>query len=679
MLQGGVGRINFAGNEGPLASVMKSALTEWLRGERDRVDMSYPRDLTGVVEERLAMALGSRALIVPPLKHADKYFRFDASRETWLTSPAPVDRVFTEWVPLDFGDRASDTSLSSTIVGCPYGGPEDLNRAMVRIGRGADATESVEYDLQAEAPVADGLRVPRSVHDLSWDGPDAILVTRRSTGPDGADQWVVDRIIRGCERSERLHTYAVERVVASLVRDATADEPRYFSTEWLDHRRRRYRVGFGRAPSSTWQDLPVPPDVRTLLQGEWAVLLPLATWTPHLTTFGPGDVLVARLDDLLTAPDRIRRVWTCGPNERLARLVLTRRHVVATLRRPTRTAVISVRMADGAVVELSSVDGSYMLRTSPVDVLDDRTAEDVWMVSSGPTQPPSLHLLRAGEAQRCALVQPGRRSFRHERYDTRTVETVAGGHRLRYTLVAPRDTDPKSPTPVVVSGYGGFNVPETVDYLDVTGPSWLDPVRADERPGAFVFAHVAQGVDRGAPPWIRLESATQHFLAVVDHLIAEGLSRSGLVGASGVSHGSLLVMNAVLQRPDLFGAVACRSGVFDLIDYPVLDGTAWTDEYGDPRDEMEREHIRRVSPVHRSPSNGSLPPALLWCAADDDRVDPTHSRRMTQRLRALGGRAWYLESPAGGHDGLGVTAAGNRGHAITGLFFRRYLTHASAR
>jgi prolyl oligopeptidase len=544
---------------------------------------------------------------------------------------------------------------------------------MVRIGRGTDATESVEYDLDEEDAIVGGLFVPRSVHELSWDGPEAILVTRRSALPDGSHRWVVDRLVRGRAEAERVHTYPADRVAASLTRDPTAPGPRYVSTEWLDHRRRSYRLRVGDGTAGEWHDLPLPPDVRVVLHGEWAVLIPLGTWTHGVSTFRRGDVLVTEVADLLNDVRRVRRVWTSVPGVQLARVVLTRNYIVATLRGPVRTSVISVRLADGVVRELCAEDSSFALRPVAVDPLADRSADDVWVTSSGATRPPSLHRFRVADGAPPLLVQPRRAAFRHDHYDTRTVEAIVDGLRVKYTIVAPRREDHASDTSVVVSGYGGFSVPETVDYLDITGPSWLDPLSSEELPAAFVFAHVAHGSKSGAQPWERLEGAAERFLAVVDHLVAEGVSRPGLIGASGASHGSLLVMNAVLTRPELFGAVVCRSGVFDLVDFPVLDGTAWLDEYGDPRDERQRRKIALVSPMHRVPAAGSLPPALFWCAADDDRVAPTHSRRMTKRLRELGGSALYLESPVGGHDGLGTTAAGTQGHAITGTFFRRHL------
>lgn len=655
------------------------AVREWLSEEAARTAVLFPPSATAKLEAKLAAALQGRGQAIAPIKHADRFYRFDAATDTWVTAPVLSDGDIGLWRSLRFGSIVSRTSLSSAIVSCPYPSVDQMRgtRAMVRIAGGTDATESIEYELEAEQEVSDGLRVPRSTHEVSWDGPDAVLVTHRDRQGDGTMVWAVDRLIRGApwEEAVRVHTFPENRVAASMRRDSLIRPARYFSVEWPDHRSRVYHVLVGEDPQADrWRQIPVPHHVRVTLTGQWAVLIPTRAWTIGATTFAPSEILIAPLVDLLERADSVRRLWAGGPGERLVRVVFTRDLVVVTVERASTTRLISLDPVDGVERLLHVEDRSLSLRTTPVDVADPSYSDDVWVGVSGPTTPPTLARVRARDPSSFRVVRQGIAAFGHEQFTARTGVVTVDGHTVKYTLVAPRDLVRDESNAVVVSAYGGFNVPETLDYLDVTGPTWLDCQCAGGRKGVYVFVHVAPTQRETSSPWSRLSESTNQLLAVIDDLIRQGVTRPGLVGLTGVSHGSLLVMNAALARPSMFGAIVCRSGVFDLLRFPELDGRSWVTEYGDPTIPAQRKAMRSVSPLHRGIGPGKMPAALIWCAADDDRVSPVHSRTMVARLRALGGDVLYLESPHGGHDGLGSNLSGVHGHAVVGRFFCRHLT-----
>jgi prolyl oligopeptidase len=352
----------------------------------------------------------------------------------------------------------------------------------------------------------------------------------------------------------------------------------------------------------------------------------------------------------------------------------SRNHALLVVSGDRATELLAVNVHTGALRSVVRAKAGTAAHAVAVDVTDEACADEFWVQTSGPVTPPTLTRVDLSRETRRWLVDESPPTFRHQDFVVRFAHTQAGpGGPVKYVVVAPANMPLDGENPTVLSGYGGFNFPERLDYLDLTGPTWLDRPGQDGRRSVFVFAYVGTTPAPEVPPWERLARSVDRFLAVAEQLCRDGVTRPSRLGALGESHGGLLVANAMVTRPRAFGAVACRSAVLDLLRYTELDGTAWTGEYGDPRDPSSRSALRGVSPCHRVAAGENYPPVLLSASSTDDRVSPAHSRKMTARLRAAGGTALYLESADGGHDGLGTTPAGARGLALTAAFFRRHL------
>jgi prolyl oligopeptidase len=68
-----------------------------------------------------------------------------------------------------------------------------------------------------------------------------------------------------------------------------------------------------------------------------------------------------------------------------------------------------------------------------------------------------------------------------------------------------------------------------------------------------------------------------------------------------------------------------------------LLGEAWTNEYGSPEDPEAFEYLHDYSPYHNvSPDDAdAYPDTLVWTAAGDTRVHPSHARKMTALLQEV--------------------------------------------
>ena len=195
--------------------------------------------------------------------------------------------------------------------------------------------------------------------------------------------------------------------------------------------------------------------------------------------------------------------------------------------------------------------------------------------------------------------------------------------------------------PVLLSGYGGFNINRTPAYDPGNFP-FLD------RGGVFALANLRGGGEYGeqwhrAGMLERKQNVFDDFIAAAEFLVAGGYTRPGRLAIEGGSNGGLLVGAVMLQRPDLFGAVLCRVPVADMLRYHLFTvGRFWIPEYGSADDPDQFAYLLRYSPYHNVRDGVRYPPALVMTADTDDRVDPGMAKKFAARLQAAGAGGPFL-------------------------------------
>ena len=202
-------------------------------------------------------------------------------------------------------------------------------------------------------------------------------------------------------------------------------------------------------------------------------------------------------------------------------------------------------------------------------------------------------------------------------------------------------------------GYGGFEVSLTPGYSGELGAAWL------EAGNCHVVANIRGGGEYG-PNWHKMalkenrQKAYEDFFAVAEQLIERGVTSPSRLACRGGSNGGLLVGNALVQRPDLFGAVVCQVPLLDMRRYSkLLAGASWMAEFGDP-DTSDWEYIQKFSPYHLLDPATKYPKTLFTTSTRDDRVHPAHARKMVYKM--LDGQEtrsglFYYENIEGGHGG----------------------------
>ena len=207
------------------------------------------------------------------------------------------------------------------------------------------------------------------------------------------------------------------------------------------------------------------------------------------------------------------------------------------------------------------------------------------------------------------------------------------GTRVSMFLVRRRGLERDGNRPVLLSGYGGFNISLTPAF-DPSNFVLLDAG------GIYAVANLRGGGEYGedwhqAGMFERKQNVFDDFIAAAGWLAESGWSRAGRIVIEGGSNGGLLTAAVMLQRPELFGAVVCRVPVADMLRYHRFTvGRFWISEYGSSDNPDQFPYLLAYSPYHNVQEGRRYPPILIATADTDDRVSPGMAKKFAARLQA---------------------------------------------
>ena len=249
------------------------------------------------------------------------------------------------------------------------------------------------------------------------------------------------------------------------------------------------------------------------------------------------------------------------------------------------------------------------------------------------TEPPAWFAVEAGqsEPQKTALVSTSPVSFSDIEV-SREFATSKDGTKIPLNIVRRKGTKLDGSNPTLLYGYGGYGISMSPSF-DFTRRLWFD------RGGVYVVANIRGGGEFGEE-WHKAGNLTNKqnvfddFAAAAQYLIDQKYTNPQKLALLGGSNGGLLMGALITQHPDLMRAVVSQVGIYDMLRVELAPNGAFNvTEFGTVKDADQFKALYAYSPYHHVTKGTKYPAILMMTGANDGRVAPYHSRKMTARLQ----------------------------------------------
>ncbi len=207
------------------------------------------------------------------------------------------------------------------------------------------------------------------------------------------------------------------------------------------------------------------------------------------------------------------------------------------------------------------------------------------------------------------------------------------GTQVPVNIMMPRGAKADGSNPTLVTGYGGYGIS--------LSPSF-SPIRRVLLDQGFVIAVAnLRGGGEFGEPW-HLQGNLTHkqnvfddFAAVLKHMVDRKYTSPSKLAIEGGSNGGLLMGATLVQHPELMKTVVAHVGIYDMLRVELsANGVFNIAEFGTVADLEQFRALYAYSPYHHVQNGTRYPSVLFLTGANDPRVDPMQSRKMTARLQA---------------------------------------------
>jgi len=298
--------------------------------------------------------------------------------------------------------------------------------------------------------------------------------------------------------------------------------------------------------------------------------------------------------DLLGGPSQIRRFDLNGKN----------------------ATVIPIPQISSVQEMLALENGSLLFR----DV--SYTAPAAWFQCSAGKTDPAKTALRSTSPVSLADIEV-----------RRELATSKDGTKIPLNILFRKGTKRDGQNPTLLYGYGGYGISMSPNF-DFTRRLWFN------LGGVYVVANIRGGGEFGEE-WHKAGNLTKKqnvfddFAVAAEYLIKENYTRPEKLAIQGGSNGGLLMGALITQRPDLFRAVVSSVGIYDMLRVELAPNGAFNvTEFGTVQNPEQFKALYAYSPYHHVVDGTKYPAVLMMTGANDGRVAPYHSRKMTARLIA---------------------------------------------
>jgi prolyl oligopeptidase len=214
----------------------------------------------------------------------------------------------------------------------------------------------------------------------------------------------------------------------------------------------------------------------------------------------------------------------------------------------------------------------------------------------------------------------------------REYATSKDGTRVPINIIRRKGVKLDGSNPVLLNGYGGYGISIKPSFSSLRRV-WID------QGGVYAQANLRGGGEFGEQ-WHRegmltsKQNVFDDFAAVMQHMIDAGYTASEKLAIIGGSNGGLLMGAMITQHPELCKVVVSFVGIYDMLRVELApNGEFNIPEFGTVKDAEQFRALYAYSPYHNVKETAACPSVLFITGANDPRVDPMHSRKMTARMQ----------------------------------------------
>lgn len=210
------------------------------------------------------------------------------------------------------------------------------------------------------------------------------------------------------------------------------------------------------------------------------------------------------------------------------------------------------------------------------------------------------------------------------------------GAQVPVSLVYRKDRFERGKNPLYIYAYGSYGYSLPIGF----NPNRLSLL---DRGVVLAYAHIRGGGEMGKP-WhdagrmMQKKNTFTDFIAVTEHLVAEGYGAAGRVGIEGGSAGGLLMGAVVNLRPDLFRVVLSHVPFVDVMNTMLDASLPLTvpeyEEWGNPNEAAAFEYMLSYSPYDNLQA-GKYPAMLVKTSLHDSQVMYWEPAKYVAKLRTL--------------------------------------------
>ncbi len=215
----------------------------------------------------------------------------------------------------------------------------------------------------------------------------------------------------------------------------------------------------------------------------------------------------------------------------------------------------------------------------------------------------------------------------------RELATSADGTKVPVNVMIPRTAKLDGTDPCLVTGYGGYGI-NIEPHMKLSNRVLFDQ-------GFVVVVVNLRGGAEFGDEWhengrlTKKQNVFDDFVAALRYLISHNYTSRDKLAIEGGSNGGLLMGAVLTQHPELMKVVVSHVGIYDMLRVELSPNGAFNvPEFGTVKNEWQYRALRAYSPYHNVRDGVKYPAVLFLTGANDPRVDPMQSRKMTARLQA---------------------------------------------